>query len=125
MKEGASGALGCTPPCNVPRRYASVVMLPAALLDDLFDRPDRRVTKKGRQNRSRRASKELLRLGRSLGRVLKHTFGAGVVNELASGHQAFGHGHLAPGAQAVREFSSRDRGVGLRCGCVRHGRHSR
>ena len=39
MKEAASGVLGRLPPCDLPRGYASVVRLPAALLDDLFDRP--------------------------------------------------------------------------------------
>ena len=38
MKEAGSGVLGRLPPCDVPRGYASVVKLPAALLDDLFDR---------------------------------------------------------------------------------------
>lgn len=39
MKEVASGVLCRMPPCDVPRGYASVGMLLAALLDDLFDRP--------------------------------------------------------------------------------------
>jgi hypothetical protein len=43
----------------------------------------------------------LLTLRRSLGGMLKDALGAGVVNELAAGDQALGHGHLAPGAQAV------------------------
>lgn len=38
MKEAASGVLGRLPPCDIPRGYASVVMLLAALLDDPFDR---------------------------------------------------------------------------------------
>ena len=84
MKEAASGVLGRTPPCDVPRGYASVVMLPAALLDDLFDRPGCRDAERGRRHRSRGARRELLRRGRSLGGMLKDALRAGVVNELAA-----------------------------------------
>ena len=45
MKEVASIVLGRMPPCDVPRGYDSVVKLPAALLNDVFDRPGYRSPK--------------------------------------------------------------------------------
>lgn len=59
MKAAASGVLYRMPPCDVPRGYASVVMLLAALLDALFDRPGCRGSESGRQHRSRRTAKDL------------------------------------------------------------------
>ena len=42
--EAASGVLGRTTPCDVPRGYASVVVLPAALLDALSEQPATRLS---------------------------------------------------------------------------------
>ncbi len=52
MKEAASGVLGRLPPCDVPRGYGSVVKLPVALLDDLFDWLGYWRDERGRQRRS-------------------------------------------------------------------------
>ena len=106
MKEAASGVLGSFTPSTdknrTPQSFAS-----CGLVRDRFDESGYRSPKKrGRQN-PHGAPKELLGLWRSLGGVLKDALGAGVVNELAAGDQAFGHGHLAPGAQAVGQFSGR------------------
>jgi len=35
-------------------------------------------------------------------RVLKDALGAGVMDELLSSDQSFGHEHFAPGAEAIR-----------------------
>ena len=43
-------------------------------------------------------------LGGALGGMLKHAFGAGIVNELAACDQALSHGDLAPGAETFRQF---------------------
>jgi len=39
LRKAASGVLSCAPPCDVPQGYASVVVLPAALLDCLSEQP--------------------------------------------------------------------------------------
>lgn len=52
MKEAAGGVLGRTAPCDVPTGYASVALLPAALPDDLFDRPGYWRDERGRERRS-------------------------------------------------------------------------
>ena len=124
MKEAAGIVLGRLPPCDVSRGYDSVVKLPAALPDDLFDRPGWG-HKNGRQTCPRPAPKELLGLRRSLGGVLKDALGAGVVNELSPGHQPGGHRHLAPGTEPFGQFSGRGRDIGRRCGWFSHGAHSR
>ncbi len=44
------------------------------------------------------------RLRAQPGRVLEDTFRTGVVDELFAADEALLHRHLAPGAEAIREF---------------------
>jgi len=39
LKTASSSVLGRTAPCDVPQGYASVALLPAALLDGRFEHP--------------------------------------------------------------------------------------
>ncbi len=39
LKTASSFVLGRTSPCDVPQGYASVAVLPAALLEDRFEHP--------------------------------------------------------------------------------------
>ncbi len=94
MKEGANGVLASLTPStyrnSTPQSFAR-----CGLVRDLFDQPG---------GLSPFEAGDLLSLGGALRGMLKDTFGAGVMDELAAGDQAFGHSHLAPGAEAFRQF---------------------
>jgi hypothetical protein len=67
----------------------------------------------------------LLSLRGSFGGVLKHTLGAGVMDELTASDKPFGHRDLAPGAHTFRQVGAAGEGNRLGHGYVSHGRHSR
>ena len=94
MKEAANGVLASLTPStyrnSMPQSFAR-----CGLVHDLFDRPG---------GLSPSEAGDLLSLGGALGGMLKHAFGAGIVNELAAGDQALSHGDLAPGAETFRQF---------------------
>ena len=57
--------------------------------------------------------------------VLKDTFGAGVMDELAAAHKTFPHRHLAPGAESIGNIGLSCRGVLRLSSLFCHRRHSR
>lgn len=63
---------------------------------------------------------------RGLSRVLEDALGAGIVDELAAGHEPFPHRDFAPGAESVGNIGvRRSRGYLFIGRLIIHGRHSR